>query len=650
MAKILFNSRLAQTERGNFAATTWAFVTVSTFEYPISVVLSVQILNKNTFPRSQWWFVMAASAALALPACSPLPRVLRAAEAGRQVSANPTPLTTVGESVPFEVTARVPAYLLRKGVVYELHLRYRYEHGLREDTVGRLSFVPGTFVYDENDRKMLVVQQRFNLPNTPARHGGELLARPQVRALKPHGKVLQAPTDVRVAAGISDPARRVVREDTLLALLPESISNNMSGTRILPLFFDDGQWFIRSYLGTNVAALEDLIDANQRTRKVLIVAGHSPDSLDAHNPALASKRVKMLLYYYKQRVKNFSYLNKNENIIYDTLAYRRRWDLFLNQVTHSALKPEEMDSVVAVINDTPGSYATKEKALHRLACFDYLEEYIYPVLRFGTVAVTYTAPPRYNSEVYLLAKKIVDKQLEIDALTPEELRYSANLTPLLAEKQRIYETSAAATNSWQSFHNLGVILLQRSEKESNPKVIKAYQRRAGLNFTLAAHRNPTAELFYHAATAFHRAGDNLEALQNYDYAIKTGGNRQLLRKIFSDKAALEIEIGQPDDALRSMRLAGPSYQNHLNTGLIYVLKGGYDQAATEYQQAQTLNPTAAAPRYGLAIVAARQHNEAQMGQFLTQAVQADRRLAQQAVEDLEFQEYAQSQAFRDALK
>ena len=584
----------------------------------------------------------------ALSGCT-LPRVLRRAEAGRQVAATPSPLTAVGEAVPFEVVARVPAKHLRKGVAYELLIRYRYEHGLREDTLGRLSFVFGNYLYADEERRTLVARERFSLPNTPARRAGELLARPQVRELKKNGRVLQG-ADVLVTRGIADPARRVLREDTTLALLPESASSVMSGTRVLPFYFDDGQWFIRSHLGTNIAALEDLIDANQQTKKVLIVAGHAPDSLDAHNRWLASKRVRMLLYYYQQRVKNFSYLNQVSAIEFDTLAYVRRWDLFLNKVTSSALKPAQMDSVVALINDTRGSYADKEKALHQLTFFDYIEDYIYPVLRWGTVAVTYTAPRRYDSELYLLSKKIVDKQLEVETLTPEELRFSATLTPLLAEKQRIYEVAAASTNSWQAFHNLGVVLLQRGEKEPTDKVRQAYLHRAAVNFTLAAHRHPTAEMFYHAGTAYHRAGDLLEALQNYDFAIKTGGARPLLRKIFSDKAALEIEIGQPDDALRTLRYAGSSYQNDLNQALIYLMRGYYDAARDQYRLAQARRPAAAAPVYGLAVVAARQQREADMGALLRQAVLLDRSYANRAVEDLEFQEYAQGTAFREALK
>ncbi|MVN76960.1 hypothetical protein GO988_11550 [Hymenobacter sp. HMF4947] len=583
-------------------------------------------------------------------ACATLPSMLKTAENGRRVRVEPTPLTAVGDAVPFEATAKAAASHLHKGAVYEVVLTYHYDHDLRLDTVGRISFGPSDYTYDDSVKGRLVSRRRFTMANAARRSPGQLMARGQVRELKPNGKILRATTETLVARGISDPARRVVLEDSALTLLPEHANNVMSGTRILPLYFDQGQWFIRSHLGTNIAALEDLIDANQHTQRVLIAAGHSPDSTDAHQPALASKRVKMLLYYYKQRVKGFSYLNKVENITFDTLAYRRSWELFLNQVQNSVLKPAQQDSVLSIINDTRGTFAQKEKALHKLSYFDYLEDYIYPVLRWGTVAVTYTAPKRYDSEVYILSKKILAKETDVDALTPEELRYSATLTPLLAEKQRIYELAAASTASWEAFYNLGAVLALRAEKEPTERVQRNYYHRAAVNFTLAAHRHPTAELFYRAAAAHHRAQETLEALSDYDYAIKLGGSRPMLRKIFSDKAALEIQIGQPDQALTSLRLAGPSYQNYLNQGLLLVQKGGYDAAAAQYSLALDLRPQAAAPHYGMAVAAARRHDEATMAQQLRQAVQLDRNLATQAVEDLEFQDYVQGTAFREALK
>ncbi|MBT9392876.1 tetratricopeptide repeat protein [Hymenobacter sp. NST-14] len=585
----------------------------------------------------------------ALPACSPLSKVLKQAQAGQQLSVQPAVLESNGENVLFEVTATVPASHLRKGAAYNLGLSYRYQNGLREDTVGRLTFISGEYVYDEQQQNLLVIRKQFSFPYSAQKSPGELVALPDAREVRPGGKRVKG-KELVLARGIVTTSRLVVRQDTAVALLPESVDNNMSGTRVLPFFFDAGQAEVRNFLGTNVAALEDFIEANQRTEKVMIAAGHSPDSLDRHDPRLADKRVRALMNYYKKRVDTDSYLNKVSQIDFETEAYHRRWDLLLSKVQQSALKPAQIDSVVLLINDTPGTYAQKEKRLHQLSFYDYLEQYIYPVLRFGTVAVRYTAPKRYDSEIYLLSKKIVEKQTEADALTPEELRYSASLTPLLAEKQRIYETSVATTGAWQAYHNLAVVLQLRSEKEVNPKVVRAYQRRAAVNFTLAAHRNPTAELFYRVASAYHRAGDKLEALQNYDYAIKLGGSPAVLSKVFADKAALEIEIGQLDDALRSLSYSTRTYQNIMNRALIYVLKGNYQGAADIYQQAIALRPNDPLLYYCLAVVAARQQNESAAVMHLRHAVGLDRSYANRAVEDLEFRDFAKGKPFLEALR
>jgi hypothetical protein len=52
----------------------------------------------------------------------------------------------------------------------------------------------------------------------------------------------------------------------------------------------------------------------------------------------------------------------------------------------------------------------------------------------------------------------------------------------------------------------------------------------------------------------------------------------------------------------------------------------------------------------MAVVAARQKDENTAGQFLKQAVALDRSYAQRAVEDPEFQVYAQGKVFREALR
>lgn len=110
--------------------------------------------------------------------------MLQEAETGRRVTVEPAPLTAVGEVVPFEATARVAGRHLRKGAVYEVLLTYRYDHNLRLDTVGRLSFAQGEFTYDDSVKGRLVSRRRFTIPNTPQRSPGQLLARGQVSTLR----------------------------------------------------------------------------------------------------------------------------------------------------------------------------------------------------------------------------------------------------------------------------------------------------------------------------------------------------------------------------------------------------------------------------------------------------------------------------------
>ncbi|MBO0356704.1 hypothetical protein J0X19_01985 [Hymenobacter sp. BT186] len=69
-----------------------------------------------------------------------------------------------------------------------------------------------------------------------------------------------------------------------------------------------------------------------------------------------------------------------------------------------------------------------------------------------------------------------------------------------------------------------------------------------------------------------------------------------------------------------------------------------------YQEALTLQPNDPLAYYCLAVVAARQKDEARMGENLRRAVQLDRKFAQRAVEDLEFMDMARTKTFVEVLK
>ena len=144
--------------------------------------------------------------------------------------------------------------------------------------------------------------------------------------------------------------------------------------------------------------------------------------------------------------------------------------------------------------------------------------------------------------------------------------------------------------------------------------------------------------------------DKLEALQYYDYAIRLGGNPEELKRIFADKAALEIEIGQFDDAIESLKYSGNGYQTQMNLGLSYLLKENYEGAQDFYNKALELQPNDALANYSLAIIAARTKNEPMLTSHLRQSIKADNSYTLKAIEDMEFDAYRAEQSYKDAFR
>ena len=70
---------------------------------------------------------------------------------------------------------------------------------------------------------------------------------------------------------------------------------------------------------------------------------------------------------------------------------------------------------------------------------------------------------------------------------------------------------------------------------------------------------------------------------------------------------------------------------------------------TTFEEAIEANNDNALAYYGAAIAAAGMNNADQMAEMLGKAVDLDPEMADYAMDDLEFAEYAETQAFKDAL-
>jgi tetratricopeptide (TPR) repeat protein len=559
----------------------------------------------------------------------------------QKVTIIPTQLEVSGENVLFEVKAQVPLKMVQKKGVYGLELAYVYGDN-KEEPIGRIAFNPGEFVYED---KLPTITRQFSFPYTPEKNPGRLM----MQGVASNPKRREKRTNQQeLAKGLITTSKLVARNNEVTYEL-DNFDTEEESYNTLTFYFDKGQTVLRNYLGTNVSVLNDFIEANYKTGAVEIIGSTSPEKEEIQKPRLATQRAQVLQRFYKHKLDVSDYVNNVKAIDFKTTPIRTGWDNFINKVKTSALPKEEIEKIFAIVNGE-GNFLEKEEKLQKLDSYEYLELYVYPVLRFAEVKIAYTPVQKKNYEIYLLSKKIVDKELDKQALTERELRYAATLTPLLAEKQKIYEAAIRTTDNWQAYHNLGVVYLLMAKQEYRPNIKNELLKKSAQNLIYASHRNPAANTFYHAASAHHLRGNTLEALQAYDYAVKLGGNKELLEKVFADKAALELEIGQVDDALSSLAYAGTSYQNYINRGLCYILKENYDEAPKFYEAALKIKPDDALAYYSLAIIAARKKDENLMASYLKRAVQADKTFVQRAIEDLEFRPYLKKDYFQAALK
>jgi tetratricopeptide (TPR) repeat protein len=558
----------------------------------------------------------------------------------QEVTVEPAILTVSGDKVHADMKASIPLRVLQKNHRYDIRAYYKYAD--QQDWLGTLAFLPGEFVYEQGRP---TIERQLTFDYSPAKDHGSLVI--QGVATGPKGKIRT--TALRqVAQGVLATPKLIVRNDDP-AYAPDSYSKEPDGPLVFSFFFDQGSAKIRQTVGSHAELLENFILSDKETRKVTIVAGHSPEEEETKDPQLAARRAAVIRNLYRQKMPKNAAFQHPDSIEFDIKTITNNWNPFLTRVKSSALPPEQVAAIEYIVTG-PGNFKEKEAKLQQLEAYEYLQLYVYPTLRHVSVEIDYDREKKKDYEIYLLSKRIVEKKVDASTLTNEELHYAATLTPLLTEKKAIYEAAIAKDGNWQAYNNLGMVYLDMARKETRESVRKRLLQQAISNLTFAGHRNPTAQAFYNLAAAYHLRGDVLEALQYYDYSIKLGGPLPALQKIFLDKAALEMEVGQFDDAITSLHYAGNSYPSLMNKGLSYMLKENYEGAEEFYRRALELEPRDPLAHYSLAVLGARMKNEKMLGDHLRNALAGDKKLVGKAIDDLEFRDFKKSSHYQQAFR
>jgi tetratricopeptide (TPR) repeat protein len=564
-----------------------------------------------------------------------LQRMVYTAERKQEIKVVPNPLAATGQHVNFELKAQVPERLVKDKQSYKLDVYYEYAE--QQENIATYSFQFGEFIYEEGEP---TVTRQLSFPYSPQKGKGRLMV--QGRAINNKDGNVRYTDRQQVAIGLVTTPLLLVQNNDFY-FIPDTYKAKADGPAKYTFFFEENEAKLRSNLGSRLHVLDQYALDNVEAQTITITAGMSPDEAGSK---LAEKRVKLLEDYYLQKQKDLDYSGKKIEI--KTQVREADMEALRQKLQVSALPKAEKNEAIAILNSDL-SQKEKLQALKKAQAYDYVERYIYPVLRAAEVEINYNRNRKPDYELFIMAKQIAEEKLDADMLTEEELHYAATLTPLLAEKKKFYEAAVKSTDKWPAYYNLGVVYNEMARKEYRWPAKQALLKKAIHNLSYAGFRNPTPDVYHSLASAYHQRGDMLDALQYYEYAIKLGGEEKVLQQVFADKAALEIGIGQYDAAITSLRYAGDSYQTNMNLGLSYLLKENYEGAQRFYSRALELRPNDALAYYSMALIGARTKNEQMLEQNLRRSVRADKTYIQRAIDDTEFSAYRDKPVYKDAL-
>lgn len=583
------------------------------------------------------FYVIIMFGVLTLSGCA-LNQMVKMAE-DQNLTVTPNPLELHADTVAFEMSANLPAKMLKKGKVYTINTFYKY--GDSEIALDPIQFKAED--YPNADTQQPQKTQQFSFAYSPAMESGMLQI--QGVALDPkNGKSKETPR-MDVAPGVITTSQLV--EAVYQPVFAEHGYNNQE--ELVPvkvnMYFDQGRSVLkyserRSDRGQK---LDAFIAAKNVTRTVTITGTHSPEGAERINSRLAKDRAEAIQAFYKKQMNKYDYAGMADSIKFITKDVVEDWSVFKDSLAvYEGISSEEKSAYLDIVNG-PGSYEEKEDKLHQLPTYKKVFRELYPKLRVAKTSILKVKDKKSDAEIAVLAKQIAEGKVSADTLSEEELMYGATLTPSLKEKEAIYMAATKKSGSWNAHNNLGAVYVAMAAAGNSDAVAKAKSQ-----LEIAANKNANAQVHANLASVALMEGNARKA---HDHLTKASGlSGDQAQGVNGVKGAVEIMLADYGSAVRSTSNATDNATNLFNKGLAQILNKDYQNAMTSFQDAIEKDGDMAVAYYGAAIASARLGNNDDVVSNLEQAVAKNPELKAKALEDLEFASMATNEAFRNALK
>ncbi|MDE6480665.1 MAG: hypothetical protein K2L45_10385 [Muribaculaceae bacterium] len=528
--------------------------------------------------------------------------------ASEYFTTNPTPLETVGETVPATISGTVPAKFMPKNAVVTVTPVLVWDGGEASSSQvtfqGESARANGQVISYNNGGPVTIP---FNVLYQPEMANSDLYLDFKVNQ---GGKDYQLP---RVKVGYGVIATSTLTDVAVLE--PAPATSNFE--RIIKEKYSAEIKFLinQANIRANQVDAPDYVNFNKDlmasndapNREIAGINVHSyasPDGTMAFNTELAEKRENVTVNYMRDQLKKDKITEFGELTSEFT---PEDWEGFQELVEKSNIQDKNLILSVLKMYKDPEQREAELKNMS--AVFNELAEQILPQLRYSKIVATVNVIGKSDEEMFL--------QFESNpsGLSLEEILYIGTLANDDAKKEAIY---AAATqiypNDFRTWNGLGATQFSLGKYDAAAKALAQAKKLAPNDKSVDVNLGLLA-----------LANNNLGEAKNLI------GGAAGVPEAAAALGVLYLNEGQVSNAVSSL---GNAKNN--NTALAQILAKDYSAAKNTLAGIQNPN---ANTYYLAAIVGARTNNENMVMTNLREAIKLDSSLLDKAKKDLEFASY-----------
>jgi len=535
--------------------------------------------------------------------------------ASEYIKAEPQPLEAIGGKVPVTISATFPAKWFNKKAVVTVTPVLRYEGG---EAWGTAYTYQGESVKGNNQVISLKdganVTMKSNFTYKPEMKKSDLYLTFEAKI---KNKTVKLP-EIKIGEGVIATSELANAATANAALAADKFQRIIKEAHNANIMFLIQQAELRSKelkkdeLSEWKNTVKNAEVAPNQNVAVEIQAYASPDGGVKLNTGLSEKREKNTSNYL---AKEFKKMDIKTPV--DAHYTAQDWDGFQELVSKSNIQDKDLVLRVLSMYQDPEQ---REKEIKNIsAVFSKLADEILPQLRRSRLTANVEIIGKSDEEISKLAKEDPSK------LSVEESLYAATLTNDNAEKTAIYNKATELyPNDYRTWNNAGMMAFRNGDLSK-------------------------AEEFFNKANSIQ---NNPEANMNLGLIALTKGDQAKAQQLFGSASG----VNELSEALGVLYLEQGEYEKAANSfgsvktnnaALAQILTKDYSKAA------QTLNAVAnpsAITSYLKAIVAARTNDASGVISNLKSAISADKSLAKEALNDLEFAKYATNSDFTSLVK